>query len=178
MPALDRARLQALLDSCDSAVRAVQKGRAFEELIVSLFSQIPGIEIVERNVLNAFETEELDIALWNDQHPDGLYFLPYQLMVECKNWTNAVGSAEVAYFIARIGERGCDYGFLFAANGVTGEPGELTAARFQIATALSRGKRLIVISRADVEQLATTEDFVRLVKKRLCQLVVNGTALA
>jgi hypothetical protein len=177
MPALDLIRLGALFAAVDAAIETHDKGRAFEDLIAELFAQIPGMEIIARNVLNVFDTEEIDIALWNDQHAEGLYFLPYQLFVECKNWSHAVGSAEVAYFIARLGERGSDYGFLFAANGVTGDPGDLTRAHFQISSALSRGKKVIVITRADVEQLTTTEDFVRLVKQRLCQLMATGTSL-
>ena len=177
MPALDTAQLKALLALCDAAATTQDKGKAFEDLIADLFSQIPGVEIIERNVLNAFMTEEVDIGLWNDRAPDGLYFLPFQLLVECKNWSHAVGSAEVAYFIARMVERGCDHGFLFAANGVTGEPAELTRAQFQIATALGRGRRVIVITRADVETLNTTEDFAALVKRRLCQLMASGTAV-
>ncbi len=177
MPALNVARLEALFHACDNAATSHDKGRAFEDLIADLFSQVPGMEIVQRDVLNAFHTEEVDIALWNEREPDGLYFLPYQLLVECKNWSSPVGSAEVAYFISRMVERGCDHGFLFAANGISGDPTERTRARFQIATALARGLKVIVLSRSDVELLTSTEDLVRLVKQRLCQLLASGTAL-
>jgi hypothetical protein len=59
-----------------NAVGANEKGRALEDLICFLFPLVPGIEIAQRNALNAFETEEVDVALWNARPTDGFYFLP------------------------------------------------------------------------------------------------------
>lgn len=153
------------------------RGRALEDLMCYVFEQVPGIEIVQRNAMNAFRTEEIDIALWNNQDGEGFHFLPPVLLVECKNWRQPVGSQEVAYFATRMRHRGCDYGFLVAASGLTGIPEELTAAHFELATALAEGRRIILLTNGDLDALTHTDDLVTLVKRRMCELVVSGSVL-
>lgn len=175
MSRIARQQLHAGLVRVQTAVGPNDKGRALEDFISYLFPLVPGVEIAERNVLNAFDTEEVDVALWNARHPRGFYFLPNVLLVECKNWSNPCGSQEVAYFVSRLQHRGCDHGILFAANGVTGVPADLTNAHFEIATALSEGIRVIVLTPADIRGLVDTRHLVDLVKRKLCQLAVSGT---
>jgi hypothetical protein len=158
-----------------AAVGANEKGRALEDFICYLFPFVPGVEIAERNALNAFDTEEVDVALWNDRHRRGLYFLPNLLLVECKNWSHPCGSQEVSYFVNRLRQRGCDHGLLIATNGVTGSADDLTRAHFEIATALAAGIRVLVVTSAELENLRSSDEMVVLLKKKLCQLVVSGT---
>jgi hypothetical protein len=126
-------------------------------------------------VVNAFLTEEVDVAFWNDQHRRGLWFLPTTLLVECKNWTRPVGGNEVASFVCRLQNRGLDLGFLVSTRGVTGSPIALTDAHFELAAALKDGVRVVVIDRTEIEQLAHSDDLVRLTKRKLCMLAVRGT---
>jgi hypothetical protein len=170
-----RQQLRAELARVETAVGSNNKGRALEDFFCYLFPLVPGIEIAERNVLNAFQTEEVDVALWNAGHARGFYFLPHMLLVECKNWSNPCGSAEVAYFVHRLQHRGCDHGILFAANGVTDIPQDLTRAHFELATPLMAGIRVVVLTPADIRDLRDTRDLVDLFKRKLCQLVVSGT---
>ena len=175
MPPIPHAQLQDGLQRIADAHGAVAKGHALEDFICVLFPFIPGVEIVQSNALNAFQTEELDVALWNARHPEGLYFLPHLLLIECKNWSHPVGSQEVAYFVGRLRQRGCDHGILLATNGVTGVPEDLTRAHFEIATALASGIRVMVVTTADVAGIANSDDLVTLLKLKLCQLTVSGT---
>jgi hypothetical protein len=176
MPRFPVRRLRGHLAAADAANSNAARGRAFEDYLSVLFGAVPGIEIVERNTLNAFRTEELDIALWNNGHVRGLRFLPNLLLVECKNWNSPVGSAELNYFASRLRQRGCDYGFLIAARGITGDPQGLTAAHFQLATALADGIRIVVLTRGELEAIPSTADLCTLVKRKLCQLIASGTA--
>ncbi len=175
MAAIPHGQVQAGLQRIAEAQDAATKGHALEDFICELFPFIPGVEIVQRNALNAFQTEELDVALWNARHPEGLYFLPHLLLVECKNWSHPVGSQEVAYFVNRLRQRGCDYGFLFATNGITGVPEDLTRAHFEIATALATGIRVMVIMSTDIAPVVSSDELVTLFKLKLCQLTVSGT---
>lgn len=172
---ISNAKLLAGLSRLQTAQGANDKGRALEDFICFLFPLIPGIEIAERNALNAFATEEVDVALWNARHDRGFYFLPHLILIECKNWSVPCGSQEVSYFVNRLRQRGCDHGVLFAANGITGIPEDLTRAHFEIATALAAGIRVIVLTPADIQHLRTTDEFVDLIKRKLCQLIVAGT---
>lgn len=175
MPAIPHEQIGAGLQRIAEAQGAAAKGHALEDFICELFPFIPGVEIVQRNALNAFQTEELDVALWNARHPEGLYFLPHLLLIECKNWSHSVGSQEVAYFVSRLRQRGCDHGILFATNGVTGAPEDLTRAHFEVATALASGIRVMVVTTGDVAEIANSDALVSLLKLKLCQLTVSGT---
>jgi hypothetical protein len=95
------ARVQASFLRGTTAATTTDQGRALEDLVCYLFEAVPGITVTERNAVNAFGTEEVDVAFWNDQPRRGLWFLPTTLLVECKNWSRPVGSAEVAYFVRR-----------------------------------------------------------------------------
>ncbi len=175
MARIPRVQFRNLLQQVNTAVTTNEKGRSLEDLIAFLFPVIPGVEIAERNALNAFATEEVDVALWNNRDAIGIYFMPNIILVECKNWSNACGSQEVAYFVNRLRQRGCDHGILIATNGVTGVAEDLTRAHFEIATALTSGVRMVVMTLEELTQLTTSEEIVALLKKKLCQLVVSGT---
>ncbi len=64
-----------------------------------------------------------------------------------------------------------------AANGITGDAAQLTAANFQIAHALAEGRRILVLSRTDMESLANTDELARMLKRKICELTVTGAAL-
>lgn len=165
------------LRCCDSATTANTKGQALEDLITAMFKRVPGVEQVQRNVLNSFATEEIDMAVGNAGHRNGLAAFPDVILVECKNWSNAVGSQEVAYFVSRLRQRGCICGILIAMNGVTGNAEELTAAKFEIATALKEKIRVIVLKRQELEVLRTPADFVDLLKRKTLELIAAGTTI-
>lgn len=175
MPRIPLNDFRKLIQQVNTAVTTPEKGRALEKLIAFLFAVVPGVEIVACNTLNAFGTEEVDVALWNNKDVLGFHFLPDIILVECKNWTHPCGSQEVAYFISRLRQRGCNHGILIASSGITGVPEEITRAHFQIATALTNGVRVIVITLQELLQLTNSDELVTLLKKKLCQLVVSGT---
>ena len=161
----------------DNATTTTEKGRALEELIRYVFESVPGIPVTRRDEQNVFLTEEIDIAFWNDKSADGFSFLPNIILVECKNWSRPVGSEEVSYFIDKIRHRGLDLGILVAVNGITGSSEEITAAHYQVAFALHDGIRIIVITREEIEDLSDTEELIRLLKLKLCDLALKGTTL-
>ncbi len=173
MGIIDQARVQEYFPR-GSTSTTTEQGRALDDLVCYLFGAVPGIVVTERNVTNPFRTEELDVAFWNDQHRRGLWFLPTTLLVECKNWSQPVGSSEVAYFVRRLQNRGLDLGLLVSTRGVTGSPIELTDAHFEIATALKDGIRIVVIDRQEIEQFVHSDDLVTLVKRKLCMLAARG----
>jgi hypothetical protein len=167
--------INGYLNAGNNGATTAVKGKAFEDLICYLFDLIPGVEITQRNRMNAFNTEELDVAIWNDKKPKGLFYLPHIVLIECKNWTNPVSSIEVNWFASKLESRGRDFGILVANNGITGDPADLTAAHSILARHLEKGRQIIVINRADIQQLADTRDLIKLIKEKLCLLAVSGT---
>jgi hypothetical protein len=167
--------INGYLNTGNNGATTAVRGKAFEDLICYLFNLIPGVEITQRNAMNAFNTEELDVAIWNDKKPKGLYFLPHIVLIECKNWTNPVSSIEVNWFATKLESRGRDFGILVANNGITGDAADLTAAHNVLARHLERGRQIIVVNRAEIQALTETNDLVKLVKEKLCILAVSGT---
>lgn len=176
MPQLPKSDIDRIVVKFRNSDTAYEKGKAFEDLICIIFQTVPGIEIARRNIMNTFHTEEVDIALWNNRFSEGgLDFLPNIILIECKNWSTAVGSCEVSYFKTQLENRVCDYGILIAANGITGNSEDLTNSHFIIASALSHKIRIIVITLDDLLQLENTEDLVRLIKEKLLDLTLKCT---
>lgn len=174
MPAIDGGRLNGYVNAGVNAQNTAAQGRALEDLICYLFGEVPGVSITRRNTKNTFNTEEIDVALWNDQEVQGLHFLPNIILVEAKNWSSRVGGEEVSWFDHKLRSRGLDFGILVCTRGITGDPERLTAAHHVVATALSERRRLVVLRTNEILQLADTDALCNLIKEKLCELAVNG----
>jgi hypothetical protein len=175
MSAILRARVQAYVEAGTNGKTTADQGRALEDLICYVFSQVPGVSITRRNEMNAFHTEEIDVALWNDGHIDGFFFLPNIVLVECKNWSSRVTSSELSWFDTKLRSRGLNIGVLVAANGITGDPTDITAAHSIVAAALREGRRLVVLRSDELLSLGDSDHLVLIVKEKLCDLAVKGT---
>jgi hypothetical protein len=175
MPIIAAATVQAYIDTGRNGQTTAVQGRALEDMICYVMGQVPGVAITHRNALNAFETEEIDVAVWNDGNVDGFFFLPNIVLVECKNWSNRVGSAELNWFDTKLRNRGLAYGILVTTLGITGQAADMTAAHKIVGDALSEGRRLIVITVDELLDVGTTETLVSLIKLKLCDLAVKGT---
>ncbi len=151
------------------------KGSASRRSHFDSLTRVPGIELLPSNMPNVANTEEVDIFLWNERLASGLYFLETPLMVECKNWGVVVTGHEVVYFSNSMRNRGCKDGVLVASNGISGEAATLTEAHYELAMALTRGQRILVITRAEVEAFTTSPQLADLLKLKLVDLTINGT---
>lgn len=177
MAAYSTHRILTCLRDGDIATNTTAKGRALEDLVCYLFDKIPGITISHRNSFNAFLTEEIDVAFWNERNRNGLQFLPYIILVECKNWSKPVSSIEVNWFASKVENRGLDFGILIACTGITGDRDDLTRAHHVISTHLAKQRKIVIITRKEIEQLLRSEELITLIKMKLCELAVSGTIM-
>lgn len=177
MAAIIQETVQEYVAAGANGATTAEQGRALEDLICYIFTQVPGISITRRNEMNAFQTEEIDVALWNDGHPEGLFFLPNIILVECKNWSNRVGSGEVNWFDTKLRNRGLNFGLLVATNGITGNADDLTAAHSIVAAALREGRRLVIIQTHEFFALTDSSQLIHLIKEKLCDLAIRGTVV-
>lgn len=171
MTIIDQERVQAYIDAGINAGTTVEQGRALEDLICYVFGLVPGIAITHRNEMNAFDTEEIDVALFNED----IRSLPNVILVEAKNWSNRVGSNEVAWFLTKLQNRGLDFGILITTLGITGAAEDLSRAHVQVAMALAQKRRLILITTNEIRALNDTDGLILLIKTKLCDLAVKGT---
>lgn len=163
------------IDTGKKARAKKKKGQALENLACYLIEKIPGIEIYEVDSINYHLTEEIDIAIWNDQESDGLKSFPIVILIECKNLAGNVPTRDVAYFITKIRNKGLDFGILIASNGITGSPEDSTRAHFEIPLALREGIRVIIINLEEILMLMNTSDLIRLIKQKVCSLYLKGS---
>src|SRR6266702_2535319 len=157
MTAIDLAVLQGFVHAGQNAGTTAEQGKALENLICYLFGLVPGVAITHRNALNAFDTEEIDVALWNEGSDVAFRALPSLILIECKNWSKAISSNEVNWFDTKLRNRGLDFGILVAPHGITGDSAELSAAHAVIAAALRERRRLIVLTTNELLALADTD---------------------
>jgi hypothetical protein len=172
-----QAEILRQLVQTDNAKTKYHKGKALEDFICFLFEAVPGI-MTRRNKKNIFETEEVDIFLWNEFFPGGLPSpaFPPHILVECKNWSEKVSSREVSWFDTKLRDRGLFLGVLIAMQGITGQPQRLTDAHFIVAKALSEQRKILVITREDLEGLTSESDLVGLLKEKLSDLFLTMTS--
>jgi len=143
--------------------------------VVYLFSKCPGVRHFQNNVINAAGSSEIDVCFWNGRYQYSIDFLPQILVVECKNTADRVDSAAVRVFLSKLREMRLDYGILIAVNGVTGDAENLRAAHDVIRTAFQHdGVRTIVLTRAELVTLRSTEGLIRLLQDKLLLLTMQA----
>ncbi|WP_405199085.1 restriction endonuclease [Christiangramia sp. LLG6405-1] len=170
----DLPTYQALLANVDAAATNNEKGERFEELCQYLLSELDGVKVEGRDaVMNA---EEIDIVLWNAQSEEVLKPFENIILVECKNWSVAVGAPALDSFISKLRRRTMKTGIFIAANGVTGDflNGNSNNGAIEIIkAALQEGIRVIILNRADLDAINSLNDLRTLIRKRYCGLFIH-----
>jgi hypothetical protein len=182
MPRIPRARIRAALAQADvrrhsqsAADYRQRKGRTLEDVVCDVLGRVPGVEVARRNVVNVAGTEEVDILFWNRRLPDGFYHLETPFLAECKNWETPIPAREIVNFSHLLEMRACRDGILVAAAGIAGTPGTLTDAYFEIAAALAKGRRILVVNRTELETFVHTDEIVELLKFKILELTTLST---
>ena len=178
MPGFPHAAIAQRLLEGDRAATTEEKGAALEDVVVRSFCRVKGVALLFRDKDNERRSAEIDILLSNQRHPQGLPFLSDYLMIECKNWGVPVNSATVEGFVAKIRHARLDIGILVAANGVTGDPGQRTAANDVIRGAFDRDNiKLLVVTRAEIEAFRSTGHVTELMRLKFGQRIMGLSGL-
>jgi hypothetical protein len=178
MPRFPHAAIAQRVLEGDHAATTEEKGAALEDVVVQSFCRIQGISFILRDQTNDAHSSEIDILLSNQRHPQGLPFLSDYLMLECKNWAAAVNSATVEGFIAKVRAARLEIGILVAANGVTGDPDQRTAANDIIRRTFDRDNiKLLVVTRAEIETFRSIKDVTALMRLKFGHLIMGLSAL-
>ncbi|MGH8603866.1 MAG: hypothetical protein ACREXR_14180, partial [Gammaproteobacteria bacterium] len=86
-----------------------------------------------------------------------------------------VDSKTVGYFINLLANRSAEVGILIAANGITGDPDELSRAHALGVSASSRGIKVLVITTQEIAALTCSADFVELINRRYLRAFASGS---
>ncbi len=178
MPTYSSARITKLLQKCDNATTSDEAGAALEDLIVYIFEKVPGVELYDRNILDEPRAHELDLAFWHVQARSPVGFLDPIVIVECKNTGAPVGSHQVGWFVRKLQDRGANVGILVALSGITGAQQRNKSAHHEVLTALTRDKiRILLITRPELVDLATTDDLAALLREKYLTLTLRLTVV-
>lgn len=173
MVAIPQQEIIALLAAGDAGNTA-QKGLALEQVVNQTLGLFSGVTLIHRNAIDIAGSCEIDLILSNNQHPDGLPFLPFYLVVECKNWQAPVDTATVRAFTSKLHMMRMKFGLLVAANGITGNAADHTACHAHIRDEFNRNELiLLVVTRVELTALNSTEEFGALLKLKLGQFLMN-----
>jgi len=165
-PLLDHEALADRLIVGDNGNTA-EKGIALESVVTETFCKMEGVGIIRVNAIDDAGSSEIDILLYNLRHPQGLPFLSDNIMIECKNWRAPVGAAVVRVFSSKLHACRLDFGILVAANGVTGDEQDRTAAFAHIRSEFDRtGLKILIVTRAELEALRETDDLALLLRMK------------
>lgn len=162
----------------DAAATTEEKGAALEDVVIQSFCKVRGVGFLRRDQTNNAGSSEIDILLYNQRHLLGLPFLSDYLIFECKNWAAPVDSAAVEGFIAKVRAARLDMGILVAANGITGDPQQRTAANDSIRRAFDRDNiKLLVVTRTEIESFRAIADVVVLMREKFGDLIMGLAAM-
>ena len=161
----------------DAAATTEEKGAALEDVVIQSFCKVRGVGFLRRDQNNNAGSSEIDILLYNQRHALGLPFLSDYLMFECKNWAAPVDSATVDGFVAKVRAARLDLGVLVAANGITGDPQQRTAANDIIRRAFDRDNiKLLVVTRGEIEHFRSIADVIVLMRGKFGDLIMGLAA--
>ena len=173
MVAIPQQQIIAQLAAGDVGNTA-DKGAALENVVGQTLGLFSGITLIHQNAVDVAGSCEIDLVLSNNQHPNGLPFLPFYLVIECKNWQAPVDTATVRAFTSKLRLMRMKFGLLVAANGITGDAAERTNAYAHIRDEFNRDELiLLVVTRAELEALSDTDQLGALLKLKLGQFLMN-----
>ncbi|HEX7913047.1 MAG TPA: restriction endonuclease [Paraburkholderia sp.] len=106
---------------------------------------------------------------------DALPFLPNHLFIECKNWQAPVNAATLTVFTGKLHKFRVDFGILVAANGITGDANERTAAHAHLQSVFGRdGLKVIVVTRQEIEALRNTDDLEEVMRNKYGDCIMGA----
>jgi Holliday junction resolvase-like predicted endonuclease len=168
MSSFDSEIYRELIQSARSTTSSLEHGRALEQLVAYLLGCVPGLKVIGTDVRT--HAEELDVVAYNEQQDRAFRAWETVVFVECKNWSEPVGAAEIAVFQEKLRTRSLKFGLLVAREGVTGDADGYRDATLKIREAMSLGYRIVVLTLDDLEAVTGAEAFSELVLNRLSLL--------
>jgi hypothetical protein len=159
-----------ILSNIDAAQKAKGKvdGKDLEGLAGYLLSCIPGFEVT----LNIVTGDSQVDALIRNRGPrfDFRDDLGTYIVVECKDWSKAVGSKEVGWFVNKLLTQECRAGILFSSMGITGDAkarsdSDVRYAALTLLKAYQRaGKIVMVLDREYFNEAVNGNSLIRLLQ--------------
>jgi deoxycytidine triphosphate deaminase len=165
--ALSTQEIRELFDQMMGA-RVNEKGKALERLTREIFRTIEGLKELDHN--RRLRAEELDLVLQNNLTVGFWRIAGSPILVECKNWSDKVGSEEIGILFDKLESLGPDAktAILVAPNGVTGDP--QSDAVLKIREKRQKGRYIVVLDRNDLETIVNGTHAASVVDRKFEEL--------
>lgn len=153
-------------------------GAALEDVVGWTLCTLPGVRVLKRDFVDRAGATEIDLFVFNNRRVSPIDFLPEHLLVECKNWQARVDSATVRDFVGKLIALHLKVGILVAANGITGDQRDQTAANDVIRQNFDlHDIKVIVLKRSDIESFRSREDVVIFLQERYGEACLRSTRI-
>lgn len=176
MAAIDQQALQAQLALGDAG-NAAAKGAALEAVVLQTLCLFDGVGLIKCNLIDEPGSLEIDILLYNQAHASGFPFLPNHLFIECKNWQQPVDTATLRAFTSKLRSMRIKFGLLVAANGITGNANDVTAAHAHLRDEFKMdGIIVLVLTRTELLSQSSTDDLGVLIREKFGMFIMGMAA--
>lgn len=147
------------------------KGEALADLVEYLFTEADGVELIERSLLDADGSGEIDFVFANNPFLSGMQTSNITIFVECKNEARKIGAAQVRTFASKLNDHNQPLGVMITTKGLSGA--QRTHAHAVVSSELGHGRTIVVITLSDIANFTHSGDLVTLFRARRQELEVQ-----
>lgn len=165
---MDLHRFERHLAAVDRAESTTEKGITFEGFANFLFSGIPFLNV--RSDRLDTRTGEIDLVVEYTGIDEKTIFDEYSrfILVECKNWSKSVGTAQVRNFKGKMDKAQVDIGIIFARRRLSGDNSEY-AQRYIHDLYQREGRMILVVGEKEIQQLRRGRSFYQILDEAMYQ---------
>jgi len=171
--AYDPVKLSDLAAACLKAVGNHAKGEAMADLVEYVFTEVPGVLLVERSHTYPDNTAEVDFIFSNKPYVSLLPTHGVTVFIECKNEARKISASQVRVFGSKLGDRAQRFGVMVTRQGLSGKG--MSSAHGAIVRELQHGRSIVVLTLPELAALLVSDDLVALCEARLMELESKGT---
>ncbi|WP_436924913.1 restriction endonuclease [Halosimplex amylolyticum] len=163
---MDLNRFERHLAAVDRAESTTEKGETFEEFANFLFGGIPFLNV--RSDRLDTKTGEIDLVVEYTGTTEKTIFDEYSrfILVECKNWSKSVGTAQVRNFKGKMDKSQVDIGIIFARRRLSGDNSEY-AQRYIHDLFQREGRMILVVGENEIQQLRRGVSFYQILDQAM-----------
>jgi hypothetical protein len=144
------------------------KGKLLEQTISGLLSLVPGLKITGRDVNSGIE--EIDLEIQNENSIGIWTEFERMIFVECKNWSDKVGSNEIRNFEGKLRNFWLHAGIFVAVKGFSGRDRENGAVGQNKLRFKQEGFIVILLDGKDLEDILNCQDISEKINEKWLNL--------
>ncbi|MGW0356119.1 restriction endonuclease [Nocardia nova] len=168
MSRYDSDFLAGLHRACVEATGSHARGKALEDFVEYVFSQLPSVDLFARDVRDLDGSQELDLVFSHSQALSEIPVADLLFMIECKNEQEKVSAEKISRFGTKLRSRSLPIGIFVTTAGIAGKAG--TSAYAALRDELGNGIAIIVVLADELAKLTTHGDLTLLLRRRLMEL--------